>query len=94
MNKNEILTVTIEDMSDTGEGIGKYEGYTLFVKDALPGDKVRARITKAKKQYAFARCEEILEPSPDRVTPPCSPVSPWSPCGPVGPAGPAGPLSP
>lgn len=71
MNKNEILTVRIEDMSDTGEGIGKYEGYTLFVKDACLGDVVRAKIIKPKKNYAFARCEEVLEPSPYRVEPPC-----------------------
>lgn len=71
MNKNDILTVRIEDMSETGEGIGKYEGYTLFVKDACLGDLVRAKITKPKKNYAFARLEEVLEPSPYRVEPPC-----------------------
>lgn len=71
MNKNEILTVRIEDMSETGEGIGKYEGYTLFVKDACLGDLVRAKITKPKKNYAFARLEEVLEASPYRVEPPC-----------------------
>lgn len=71
MNKNDILTVKIEDMNETGEGIGKYEGYTLFVKDACLGDLVRARITKPKKNYAFARLEEILEASPFRVEPPC-----------------------
>lgn len=48
------------------------QGYTLFVKDALIGDKVKARIVKPKKNYAFARLEEILVPSPDRVTPPCA----------------------
>ena len=46
-------------------------GYTLFVKDALIGDVVRARIVKAKKGYAYARLEEILTPSPDRVEAPC-----------------------
>lgn len=71
MNKNDILTVKIEDMSETGEGIGKYEGYTLFVKDACLGDLVRAKITKPKKNYAFARLEEVIEPSPYRVEPPC-----------------------
>lgn len=71
MNKNDILTVKIEDMSENGEGIGKHEGYTLFVKDACLGDLVRARITKPKKNYAFARLEELLEPSPFRVEPPC-----------------------
>ena len=72
MNKNEIVVVKIEDMSENGEGIGKVEGYTLFVKDAVLGDTVKARITKAKKNYGFARCEEITEPSPYRVEPPCA----------------------
>jgi len=71
MNKNDILTVRIEDMSETGEGIGKYEGYTLFVKDAYLGDLVKAKIVKPKKNYAFARLEEIIEASPFRVEPPC-----------------------
>ena len=44
--KNDILTVTIEDIGNDGEGIGKCNGYTLFVKDAVIGDTVEARITK------------------------------------------------
>lgn len=113
IQKNQIFTVTITDMSADGEGIGHLEesgtgaegkgtggfsltgeergpasaetgdvsaragsaydsgGYALFVKDALIGDVVRARIVRPKKGYAFARLEEILTPSPDRVTPVC-----------------------
>lgn len=69
--KNELLTVTITDIGNDGEGIGKCDGYTLFVKDAVVGDVVRARITKPKKNYAYARVEEIITSSPFRVTPPC-----------------------
>lgn len=69
--KNDILTVKIEDMSNDGEGIGKADGYTLFVKDAVIGDTVSCRITKAKKNYAYARLERILEPSLVRVEPRC-----------------------
>ncbi len=69
--KNQILTVTIEDMGNNGEGIGRFDGYTLFVKDAVCGDTVRAKLTKVKKNYAFARCEEIITASPDRVEPIC-----------------------
>ncbi len=69
--KNEILTVTIEDISNNGEGIGRSDGYILFVKDAVPKDTVKCRLTKVKKNYAFARCEEILTPSPDRTEPVC-----------------------
>ena len=70
--KNQLLTVKIDDIGRNGEGIGRYEDYILFVKDAVCGDVVRAKITKVKKNYAFARCEEILEASPERVEPPCS----------------------
>ncbi len=70
--KNQIVCVTIEDMGTEGEGIGKVDGYTLFVKDALMGDVVRAKIVKPKKTYAYARVEEILTPSPDRTTPRCA----------------------
>ena len=69
--KNQILEVEITDMSETGEGIGKVDGYTLFVKDALIGDVVKAGLTKVKKNYAFARVAEIVTPSKDRITPPC-----------------------
>ena len=71
MDKNQIVEVTIEDLSREGEGIGHVEGYTLFVKDAVIGDRIRARITRPKKSFAYARTEEILRPSPDRVTPRC-----------------------
>ena len=70
-SKNQILTVTISDMSDTGEGIGKINGYTLFVKDAIVGDTVKAKLTKVKKNYSYARLEEIITPSADRVMPLC-----------------------
>ena len=70
-SKNQILEVEITDMSETGEGIGKVDGYTLFVKDAIIGDTVRAGLTKVKKNYSFARVVEIIKPSKDRVNPPC-----------------------
>ncbi len=72
LQKNQIVEVTITDMGADGEGIGHLDaGYTLFVKDALIGDVVRAKIVRPKKGYAFARLEEILSPSPDRVEPVC-----------------------
>ena len=69
--KNDILTVKIEDIGNDGEGIGKADGYTLFVKDAVIGDTVRCKVMKAKKNYAYAKLEEILVPSPVRVEPLC-----------------------
>lgn len=74
-NKNQLVEVIITDQGEQGEGIGRADGYTLFVKDALVGDKVRALITKAKKNYAYARVDEILEPSINRVTPKCKNAS-------------------
>ena len=69
--KNEIVTLTITDIGTDGEGIGKLDGFPFFVKDALPGDVVEARVTKTKKTYAYARLEKILTPSADRVEPRC-----------------------
>ena len=69
--KNDIVTVTIEDIGNDGEGIGKAEGYTLFVKDAVIGDVVEARITKCKKNYGYARVEKVVTPSSFRVEPKC-----------------------
>lgn len=69
--KNDLVTVEITDIGMNGEGIGKAEGFTLFVKDAVPGDTVQARILKLKKQYGFARLEKVVTPSPFRVQPRC-----------------------
>lgn len=69
--KNDMVTVCIEDMGADGEGIGKVEGFTLFVKDAIIGDTVEAKIVKSKKNYAYARLEKVLTPSPFRVEPRC-----------------------
>lgn len=71
MKKNETAIVTIEDMGINGEGIGKAGGYPLFVKDAVIGDVVEVKVTKAKKQYAYARLMKILTPSKDRVPARC-----------------------
>ncbi len=65
--KNDYVTVTIEDMGSEGEGIGKADGFTLFVKDAVVGDVVEAKLLKVKKNFAYARMEKILTPSPSRV---------------------------
>ncbi len=70
--KNDIVTVSIEDIGNDGEGIGKTNGYTLFVKDAVLGDIVEARITKCKKNYGYARVEKVLKPSSFRVEPKCA----------------------
>ena len=71
MEKNQEFTVSIEDISEDGAGIGKLDGYIWFIKDAVIGDVVRARAMKMKKNYGFARLMEVLEASKDRVMPEC-----------------------
>ena len=69
--KNDVITVTIEDMGTDGEGIGKLDGFTFFIKDAVIGDVVEAKVMKAKKNYAYARLLRILTPSKQRIQPVC-----------------------
>ena len=71
MEKNQEFTVSIEDISEDGAGIGKLDGYIWFIKDAVIGDVVRARAMKMKKNYGFARLMEILTLSEARVEPKC-----------------------
>ena len=72
MQKNEVAIVTIEDIGVNGEGIGKVDGYTLFVKDAVIGDVVEVKVMKAKKNYGYARLMQVITPSEYRVEPRCS----------------------
>ena len=69
--KNDLVTLEIEDCGIDGEGIGKADGFTVFVKDAVIGDTVTAKIIKAKKNYGYGRLTEVLKPSPYRVEPKC-----------------------
>lgn len=72
LKKNDIVTIEITDMGVDGEGIGKVDGFTLFVKDALIGDVAEVKVMKAKKSYGYARLMKLVIPSPDRVEPVCS----------------------
>ena len=70
--KGQEIRVRITDLGMRGEGIGRLEdGYTVFIKDAVIGDYVRASIMKANKSYAYAHLEQILQASPHRVEPLC-----------------------
>ena len=68
MERGQIVTLTIEDMSAEGQGIGRMEegGLVVFVPETLPGDQARVKLTKVKKNYAFGRAVEVLEESPHR----------------------------
>lgn len=69
--KNDVVILEITDMGAEGEGIAKLNGYTLFIKDALTGDRIKACVMKTNKYFGYARILEILEPSPYRVEPRC-----------------------
>ena len=71
LKKNQEVSLTIEDFTKEGEGLGKYQGFPLFVKDTVIGDEVKVSITKLKKNYGYARLVEIIKPSEDRVAPLC-----------------------
>ncbi len=71
LRKNQEFTCRIEALGAQGEGICRELGQVLFVPGALPGEKVRLRVQKVTKSMAFGRVLEIIEKSPDRVSPPC-----------------------
>lgn len=67
MQKNQIVELEITDLSYEAMGVAHYEGMTVFVTNALPGEIVKAKILKVKKKFAFAKIEEIIKESPDRI---------------------------
>lgn len=71
MKKNDTAVVKIEDIGINGEGIGKADGYTLFIKDTVMGDLVEVKVMKAKKNYGYAKLLRVIEPSKNRVEAKC-----------------------
>lgn len=71
VQKNEVCEAEIIGLTHDGEGVGRVGGFTLFIQGALPGEKVRAKVLKLKKQYGYAKLLEILESSPERTDAPC-----------------------
>ncbi|MDR0220642.1 MAG: 23S rRNA (uracil(1939)-C(5))-methyltransferase RlmD [Lachnospiraceae bacterium] len=69
--KGDPVTAEITDIGQDGAGIGKAEGFAFFIKDAVLGDTVDARVMKVKSGYAYAKLEEVVKPSPFRVEPRC-----------------------
>jgi len=69
--KNDIIELNIVDITNDGEGVGKSDSFVWFVKDAIPGDVIKARVMKLKKSYGYARLESVITPSKDRVLPRC-----------------------
>ena len=71
IQKNEIYEVEIIDNGFMGEGIAKVDGFTIFVRDAIRGERVKIKILKVVSSHAFAKIEEIIEESKSRVKPDC-----------------------
>ena len=71
VEKNQTYTMSITDIGTNGEGIGRIDGYTVFVEGALPEEVIKVLIVKTKKHFGYGKLLEILEPSPHRVTPAC-----------------------
>jgi 23S rRNA (uracil1939-C5)-methyltransferase len=77
-SRGDVLELTIDSLAHGGNGVARHDGYVVFVAGAVPGDRVRAVVGKAKKAYAEARAVEIVAPSPDRVPPVADhPGAPW-----------------
>src|SRR5260370_39084562 len=69
--RGETLTLDVESLAYGGKGVARRNGYVVFVAGALPGDRVTAEVTKAKRGYAEASTREIVRESPDRAPPRC-----------------------
>jgi 23S rRNA (uracil1939-C5)-methyltransferase len=78
VDREQELELTIDALAFGGAGVARLDGYVVFVRDAIPGDRVRAVVTKRKKAYAEARTVAVLEPGPERVPPRADhPGAPW-----------------
>jgi 23S rRNA (uracil1939-C5)-methyltransferase len=69
--QGQLLETTIVDLSNSGDGVGRWEGRVIFVPDTVVGDRVNVRLVRVKPQYAYGKLHQILEPSPHRVRPSC-----------------------
>ena len=78
--KGETYKVEIVDMTNEGLGVGKADGFTLFIKDAVIGDECEVEVIKDKKTYGYARILKVIKPSPDRVEPRCKKAGPCGGC--------------
>ena len=71
VHKGEELELSIESLAYGGNGVARHDGFVVFVRGGLPGDRVRAQVTKTKRGFAEAIAQVVLEPSPARVVAPC-----------------------
>ena len=71
MHKDEELELDVESLAYGGNGVARLNGFVVFVRHGLPGDRVRARVTKVKRSHAEALATEVVRPGPARVEAPC-----------------------
>ncbi len=65
------LEISIDNLTDKGEGVGRYEDRVVFVGDTVTGDRILTRLVRVKRKYAHGKLEELLEASPHRIRPQC-----------------------
>lgn len=71
IQKNDELELAFEDITHDGAGVGKVNGFPIFVPNVLPGERAKVKIIKVKKGYGFGRLQDLLEVSPNRIEPSC-----------------------
>jgi 23S rRNA (uracil1939-C5)-methyltransferase len=69
--RGELIDLTIDDLAFGGEGVGRADGYVIFVRGGLPGDRLRVRVAETRARYGRGHIEAVTTPSPERVEPPC-----------------------
>ena len=72
VHKDELIELDVESLAYGGNGVARTNGFVVFVRRGLPGDRVRARVTKVKRSHAEALAVDVLEPGPQRVEAPCA----------------------
>jgi 23S rRNA (uracil1939-C5)-methyltransferase len=69
--RGDVLALTIDDLAFGGEGVGRLDGYVMFVRGGLPGDRLQVKVTETRARYGRGVIEAVVAPSPHRIDPPC-----------------------
>jgi tRNA/tmRNA/rRNA uracil-C5-methylase (TrmA/RlmC/RlmD family) len=72
VQRDDVVELDVESLAFGGNGVARVNGYVVFVRRGLPGDRVRARVTKVKRNHAEALALDVLSPGPQRVEAPCA----------------------
>ena len=72
VEKNKRYVMKIDSLANAGEGVGKIDGFTIFVEGALPQEEIEVLIVKVKKHFAYGKLQKIMTPSPERAETLCS----------------------